>query len=138
MLSEADGQSDRDTVVGIVEFVPGANDAFNTEVKASEVHGPASGNFPVATVSKAGIVVIDSNTHIEAGQLGAECDKGFKDVVTAIRSAEAGVVGYPDGEIEAAEGLSCRSAHAQFMPGPFNVTCSEKVNPGIQLQASDP
>ena len=64
-----DGQSDRDAVVGIVEFVPCADHTMNAESKATEVHGPTCSNFPVATVSKAGIVVIDSNTYIEADQL---------------------------------------------------------------------
>ena len=101
-VGSSNGQANRDTVKGIIEFVHGANHSLHAESETAEVHGPARGDFDVGIANILGGLAAD--TDIQTGHFRAQGNVGLK-VIRNSTAAKVGVIGDPDGEIEATQGL---------------------------------
>ena len=93
-LGNRKGNTDRESVVDIVEGIPGANHSVNVQGKASQINGCARGEFDVGIIGPL-VCIVGADTDGKASQLGAESDIGFKDLKPA-PVPESGVIGDSD------------------------------------------
>ena len=102
-LGNRKGNTDRETVVDIVEGIPGANHSVNVQGKASQINGCARGEFDVGVIGPF-VCIVGADADGKTGQLGAEGDVGLKDLKSA-PIPESGVIGDSDSKVKASQGL---------------------------------